>query len=256
MSVSGVGLLLSVVLVLRGLLGALEEPQSAGFLIAAAAVAELLASVFRYVWRHLHPNTVRATKLLVQLVLPSFCVVCLALAFSMTGVGNWAVATLWLIVASGELCWWYPEISGLRIRQSEHRQQESLTAAAASALAPFDEPIEEGEEVAANVIQQMTRSRDDAGVEAISGILRAEFAPHERTRNLHVAFCPPLPYEPEVVAHQLDGPPVTIKVGQREVFGTRIELRLDNATEIPNCATIYFDIQPRLEQAIHDAAAD
>jgi hypothetical protein len=238
-------LLLSVVVVIRGLLGAFEAPQSAISLMLAAFTAELLASVFRVVWRRLHPDATRRSALLARLGVPSICVLCLAIALSMAEAGGWAVGSLWLIVVGGELAWWYPQLRATQHRAAEDPAAIAVNRDSSAAVAEADEPIDEEDEIGADVIQQMTRSRNSDGVEVISGVLRAEFAPGERTQNLHVAFCPPLTYEPAVITHQLGGSPLTIKIGQSEIFGTRIELRRPEAASTSESATICFEVQPR-----------
>ena len=234
-------LFLCVVIVVRGLLGTFEAPESAAFPVFVAALAELLASAYRVVWSRLYPHATRLHTRLARLGIPSICVVCVAVAMSTTHGSGWAVSTLWLFVALSEIAWWYPET-----RLTGRRSLERLATVA-------EEPAEAGktssafdeQEIAPHVTQQMTRSRNDEGVEVISGVLRAEFAPGERTHNLHVAFCPPLMYEPQVVTHQLDGSPMTVKVAQSEIFGIRIELRLTSAAQLSESATFYFEVQPR-----------
>lgn len=239
-------LLLCAIVVIRGLSGEFAAPVSAIFLVQVAVSAELLASVFRVAWRRLHPDAKRQRTLLVRLAVPSLCVVCVAVSLSMADANGWAVGSLWLIVVSGELAWWYPEL-----RAKRHRESDRVTTVVAKrdgsvpAIEPDERSGEDEEDIADNVIQQITRSRSSDGVEVISGILRAEFAAGEQTQNLHVAFCPPLAYEPAVVTHQLGGSPLTIKVGQAEIFGTRIELRRAVTASTPESATICFEVQPR-----------
>ncbi|MBC8357294.1 MAG: hypothetical protein H8E66_35440 [Planctomycetes bacterium] len=249
-------LLLAVVAAIRGLLGVFEAPHSAFVLIAAGVAVEVLASGIRVAWSRLYLDATRFTSLLARLVIPSICVICLAIAMSLAGANSWSVGFVWLVITGGELAWWYPKLSAVRDRNLEQPE----TAAAVTDIdveeanqseTCVDE--EEETELDTNVIQQTTRARNDDGVEIISGVLRAEFAAGERAHNLHVAFCPPLAYEPEVIAHQLDGPPITLKVAQSEIFGTRIELRLTKAAMRSENAAIYFEVQPRQARSSHDA---
>jgi hypothetical protein len=230
-------LLLCLVVIIRGVLGAFKTPAFLAFPILAAATAELLASVFRIVWSRLYPDATRLRSLVTRLGVPSIGVVCVAVALSMTPVSSWAVGFVWMIVLGGELAWWYPATQRLCL----HSEERLATVAVESE--PLD--VVDEEELAPNVTQQITRSRNDEGVEFISGVLRAEFAPGERTHNLHVAFCPPLMYEPTVVTHQLDGSPLIVKVAQSEIFGARIELRLMAAAVESERSTIYFEVRPR-----------
>jgi hypothetical protein len=229
-------LFLCLVVIVRGLLGAFEAPTFLAFPMLAAAAAELLASLFRLVWSRLYPDATRLRSLMTRLGVPSIGVVCVAVALSMTPASSWAVGFVWMIVLGGEVAWWYPATQRLCL----HSEERVATAAVDSE--PLD--VVDEEELAPNVTQQITRSRNDEGVEVISGVLRAEFAPGERTHNLHVAFCPPLMYEPTVVTHQLDGSPLIVKVAQSEIFGARIELRLTAAAVESELSTIYFEVRP------------
>lgn len=238
-------LCLCVIVAIRGWLGAFQAPGSSLWLVLTAVTAELLASAFRIIWRRLHRHATPRSALLARLVVPSICVICVAIAMSMTGANGWVVGSLWLVFAGGEVAWWYPEMRALRDRGSERIGAVVIDFEVPEAVQDNDAHIDEREEFAPNVIQKITRSRNNDGVEVISGVVRAEFAPGERTHNLHLAFCPPLAYEPAVITHQLDGSPLTIKVGQSEIFGTRIELRLTEAVGPTDSATIYFEVHPR-----------
>jgi hypothetical protein len=94
----------------------------------------------------------------------------------------------------------------------------------------FDEATADEEQsvetLASNVLQQLTRIRNDAGVESIFGTLRAEFAAGQRHATLHVGFCPPLAGAPTVDADPADGPDATVKIVQAFAHGARLEVRL------------------------------
>lgn len=241
---AGLVLLLCVVLVVRGLLGAFDAPTSASYPVLAAVMAEILASVFRLVWPRVYPDATRRAALFVRLGLPSICVLCVATAMSMTEATGWAVGAVWLLAVGSELAWWYPELRLPRRSGSEHRDAVASDLDVSRAVEDDDPGVDEEEQLDPDVIQQITRARNDDGVEVISGILRTEFAPAERTQNLHVAFCPPLSYEPEVIIHQLDGSPLIMKVGQSEIFGTRLELRRSATAASEESATICFEVRP------------
>ncbi|MBA4106967.1 MAG: hypothetical protein C0485_14555 [Pirellula sp.] len=90
-----------------------------------------------------------------------------------------------------------------------------------------------GETLPSNVLQQLTRIRNDAGVESIFGTLRAEFAAGQRHATLHVGFCPPLADAPTVEADPADGPDATVKVIQAFAHGARLEVRLTTTAAEP-----------------------
>lgn len=77
-----------------------------------------------------------------------------------------------------------------------------------------------------NVLQQLTRIRDETGVESVFGVIRAEFAADQRHATVHIGFCPPLAGVPTVEADPADGPDATIKVLQSFAHGARLEVRL------------------------------
>ena len=62
--------------------------------------------------------------------------------------------------------------------------------------------------------------------DTIAGVLRALFQPGERSHNLHVAFCPPMPGRPTVEVVQLSGPRTRVKAADVQPFGVRFDLRL------------------------------
>ncbi len=88
------------------------------------------------------------------------------------------------------------------------------------------EELEDNQEI----VQQLYRVRGDDGEELIYGTLRADFHPGQRTAVLHVGFCPPLPYLPEIEADPLPSSSARLKVVQSLAHGTRLDVRL---SEIP-----------------------
>jgi hypothetical protein len=99
-----------------------------------------------------------------------------------------------------------------------------------------------------DVWQQMTRTRDAVGEEVISGWLRAEFQPGERTATLHVAFCPPLARTPELHVEQTSGPPARIKTAQLLPQGARFEIRLTTPAPQPEKLLLEFVAQTAREE--------
>lgn len=102
----------------------------------------------------------------------------------------------------------------------------------------------EDETLDANVLQQLTRIRDEAGVETIFGTLRAEFAAGQRHATLHVGFCPPLAGRPAIEADPADGPDATVKVVQSLAHGTRLEVRLATPAAEDCSVLIEFTASP------------
>ncbi len=94
-------------------------------------------------------------------------------------------------------------------------------------LESFDERLEP------NVQQQQIRTRDESGIERVSGWQRVALAAGAQSAAAHVAFCPPLDHAPQLEVHQLEGPDVQIKVGVSQPFGARFDLRLPKPAAAP-----------------------
>jgi hypothetical protein len=77
------------------------------------------------------------------------------------------------------------------------------------------------------VIQNLQRYRSaDSGREFVRGILAAEFPPGQRIETLWVGFCPPFEFLPQVTAHAVGNPSVSVKVAQVLHNGAQLEVRL------------------------------
>ncbi len=82
-----------------------------------------------------------------------------------------------------------------------------------------------------NLVQQLYRLADEDGQEIIYGTVRADFVAEQRTTVVHIGFCPPLTYLPEIEAEALPGSIAKIKVVQALAHGTRLEVRLPAPAE-------------------------
>lgn len=85
-----------------------------------------------------------------------------------------------------------------------------------------------------DVVQQLYRVRDEQDQEVIYGTVRADFVADQRTAVVHVGFCPPLAYLPEIEAEALPGTTAKIKVVQAFAHGTRLDVRL-SAPAVADC---------------------
>ncbi|NOZ38825.1 MAG: hypothetical protein GXP24_01190 [Planctomycetes bacterium] len=82
-----------------------------------------------------------------------------------------------------------------------------------------------------NIVQQLFRLQDEHHHEVIYGTVRADFVAGQRTAVVHVGFCPPLTYLPEIEAEALPSSRLPealakIKVVQALAHGTRLDIRL------------------------------
>ena len=85
-----------------------------------------------------------------------------------------------------------------------------------------------------NIVQHLYRVRNEDGSELVYGTLRADFQKGQRTAALHVGFCPPLAYLPEIEAEAIPGSEVRLKVVQALAHGARLNLRLPS-TPVEDC---------------------
>ncbi|NLF72142.1 MAG: hypothetical protein GX575_24175 [Candidatus Anammoximicrobium sp.] len=99
---------------------------------------------------------------------------------------------------------------------------------------------EEGELLPPGVSQRISRSQDEADGEIISGLVRCSFEPHERQRDIHLAFCPPLKQIPQFSAEQVEGPPARIRPSLVETFGVGLEVKLAALSSEPASVQIQF----------------
>jgi hypothetical protein len=91
----------------------------------------------------------------------------------------------------------------------------------------------EEEAYPARLLQQIVRTRGEAGGEAIHAVLRAEFQPGEQVQVLHIAFCPPLASLPRLQAMTHGRTVADVKVTAAHTFGARLEVHLaSSAVEI------------------------
>ena len=147
-------------------------------------------------------------------------VVLLLIAVSLSGTSAPALATAWTIGIAGEAFGWWTRKRG---QASIHREKRSLT--------PFS-----SEEIA----QEIVRSRLADGSEVVRGVVSVVFSQGQRTAAAHVAFCPPLPGVPNMVARQIAGPEARIKEGQVLAYGARFDLKLAAPCEWPAAVRLEF----------------
>jgi len=103
-----------------------------------------------------------------------------------------------------------------------------------------------------NIVQQLFRLQDEQGHDVIYGTVRADFIAGQRTAVVHVGFCPPLTYLPEIEAEALPSlllqdSQAKIKVVQALAHGTRLDIRLPNAA--PRDSQLWIDMAARPEAA-------
>lgn len=144
----------------------------------------------------------------------------------LSGVALWPLAS-WpikflalLVLVTEEVAWWWgfdPRVFWSRLDLADPSVRRTM---------PRDRDVDD------DIWQQCTRFRN-AGGERIHAVARVEFAPGERSRNLHLAFCPPLAAPAALTAEQRSGPAATLHVAESREYGVRIEVRLTGGAASP-----------------------
>lgn len=216
-----------LVLVVRRVAGALDQPLSAWSLISAAVVCAIAATALRRVLlesARVDPNFLFA--------LPGIASLLFLATLTLPGSAIGGVLASWLLLIAAEAVSWmtfYRRPRGILRADQPHR----------TIRPPIEqsEVAEPSEEVPAGLVQQLTRVREDAG-ESLHALALAEIPAGDNFAVIHLAFCPPLDCAPALTAHPVDNDDATVKITQAETFGTRIEVRLPRASAEPRSVLV------------------
>jgi hypothetical protein len=249
--------LLAALLLARRLAGALTTPLGAETLLVTAVILAATAAATRLVWQLL-PTVQRSTgtSWLVW-ALPSLGSLGFVVALSLPGSPVWPLRTLWAIIAVEEaislwLVWRNLDSADLSLERPAAESAAETATRDARGEQPADDAHPPaitsvaGREIRVdppqqpmphiippNVSQQLTRAIGDDGCEVLYGLLRGHFAPGQRSLRLHVSFCPPFENVPEVSIDKIEGPELTVRVGQTLPYGARLDLRLKTLSADP-----------------------
>jgi hypothetical protein len=232
-----------LLILVRRASGALVAPLPAGLLVGWAGLLAVLAVAFRRFIPLAVPIHSRSW-LYVIWTAPSAVLLLWSIGLSVAGSGG-GLWCLWglLLLEEG---WSWKELPRMPPTRTESRvaplNAACPPAEAASGLGTLDHSNDEIDE---SVSQQIVRSRHDDGCEAITGWVRADFAPSSRHATAHVAICPPFSRTPECFAEQMDGPSAQIKVAQVLSHGVRFEIKLDQPADLGARVLVEFSIQER-----------
>ncbi|MEX0937581.1 MAG: hypothetical protein WDZ59_06950 [Pirellulales bacterium] len=226
--------------------GGLVEPLSPAGLIATGLAVAVVGWGLRLAWSRLpgaHRPRWQATAVDWT---PTVALVLIGAAVSLQGTSPLALAVFWVLLVGCEVA--------QRILWRSGRQSETSAASAAISAGPtWNPPTPQlaPESMASTdeqpyVMQQVTRTRDAQGREALSGMLRCDLDPGQRSATLHVAFCPPFASVPRLESHQTDGPACRIKVGQLFAYGARLDVRLSQPASEAGSVSVYFSAQQHL----------
>jgi len=259
-------LMLAAWLLVRRWTGALERPLEAAGLIAAALLLGLWAETLRWAWcrnAKRGPSPAGWTHHLFG-ILTAVGVITFGTALSLPGSPSAALAAFWCILLSAET------VGGIAFHARRACGDDAVPdtcSDATSALAPQDTgkagsrvdfagatrwsehtaddttgdtAEDNGELLAADELQRISRVRDPRGGEVVSGLVRCWFDPGERQRDVHLAFCPPLRKAPHFSLEQVEGPVTRIRTSLVETFGVGLEVKLTAISSEPTSVQIQF----------------
>jgi len=233
-----VGLLISA----RRLLGALATDLSPDAMLVTALVSAMLVAFARIAWRRNFPLETPADLSFTDQLLGYGSSVALALlavgcCYPANRTVDWLI---WLPILVADQLWrqnffdagepWVPASADSEFENAELLMPTIMTP---TTLAIAASPQHD------DIVQQLYRIRDEQDCELIYGTLRADFVAGQRTAVVHVGFCPPLAYLPEIEAEVLPGSVAKIKVAQ----ATRLDVRL-SAPAATDCQ-VWIDMAAR-----------
>jgi hypothetical protein len=238
----------------RRLSGQLQQPLGFLPLLILGVVLVSLSALLRLGWRAVAPNQPRLSHL-VAFVAPLPAETLLAVAVSMTGTSTSALFVFWGTLFVSEVLWWFfawqrdwigpPTIVERTSAATAEPAPETADQNEASGELPSDAELGEadrGNWLAEGMTQQLTRIDAPDGTQTIEGVLRSQFAPGERSRSLHVAFCPPLQSSPVATVTQMSGPRCHLKAADVQTYGARFDVRLASSSELAEEVMLHFEV--------------
>jgi len=238
----------AAILAARRILGALVAPLPSPILAATGVALAMLALAVRTISNRA-PHLGRAGKGRMPIrAVTSLAVFATALSLSVPGSGGLGLACLWLAIVAGETVSWravriprpgWP-VRFRRRPNGSRRTTPPEPIETTQSPAPKIARVEPADDLASEVIQQLTRRHLADGTEELSGWLRVSFAPGQRTENVHVAFCPPFPAPPQLAVSQLDGPAARTKTAQLLPYGARIDLKFSGPADTDTSVLLKF----------------
>jgi len=244
-------------LLVRRFGGALAQPLDAMGLIAAAVGLSTLSGGLR--WAR-HTQTRSESRLAWPPPIPgaivTLGVLACGVALSLPGSPPVALLSFWWVVLTAEAAWFAagrvrggfrkPRLPGTSDPDAGNGVLGGEIAESPAACPPsFSWEAMDDEDHASELLppggsQRISRFHDQGGGEIVAGLVRCAFAPSERQRDIHLAFCPPLKRIPQFSCEQVEGPPARIRTALVETFGVGLEVRLAALSSEPTSVQIQF----------------
>ncbi len=216
-----------LLLALRRLSGALEEPLSATLLLLSMLVA-LLA-----VWATVHAAEVSRPMSWGLTSVAGASIVILGAVLTLPGTSTLALAVLWVSVAAG----FSVLVIELRTRHRAVPASEIPSVVGARALPSANAlvaPLPESHETNfPGEWQRLSRLRTEDAADRMEGWVRVSCAIGQRSEVVHLSFCPPFEKTPELEVECHEGPDTRIKITQLLPYAARIELKLVQTPQEP-----------------------
>ena len=209
------------VLILRRLSGGLTTPLdfTPAFLVGCAMAihSHLVRNIIR--GEKLDGLTPRQTDMKISLA-----TYLLLLTLTIPSTISLAVMVLWLPWITFELQWWCVRMEPAKTFATVHPLVHAGTQPQAQST-QIVEKLMAGEETEEEDLMALIRRVRTEHSELISGVVQIDFEPRQQIAVAHVAFCPPLPSDPEIMAEPCEGEPVTVRVTESRSYGARLEVK-------------------------------
>ena len=208
---------LAIVFAARRLAGSFDQPLGGLSLVAlAVVVGGMVIGIQRGLSNRICTDTeysVLSTQYL-ALAVASVAAAGLLGALTMCGTPAWGIGCAWFAFVSFALLLPLGTVRRLHLATPDVED------------AAVDAPP-------ADLVQQLTRQRDESGGETLHALAQAEVPAGDRVAVLHLAFCPPLEAAPQLTAHALDAEDAEVKITTAESYGVRLEVRLPKSAAHP-----------------------
>ena len=249
-SIVAIVVTVGVLLTARRLLGEMNGELFPGLMLALALASAVIVTYARLAWRRNFPIETPADLSGVDQVIgwgTSIGLACLAVGCCYPGYRtvDWLI---WLPILVADQIWRQDFFDAGQPGAMTELVEDFSWPAAITADSAISNEVAEGEfAFDENILQQLFRVREDDGVETIYGTVGADFVAGQRVSVVHIGFCPPLAYLPELVVEALPGSSAKIKIVQALAHGVRLDVRLPQVAE-DDCQ-IWIDMAARPKAA-------